>query len=154
MHNSPDWTRARTFICKIENLFAEITERGTKEEKMESRDVASQPIDPLILALSFLGNRNSARKRSVLEKLVLWFLRPRMGKKLENLVVNIGRGPKRWGNIIWIEIVEERGNRNKRWNGVWHFGPRNIRGRKWILSREEKVEKERVTWEEAVNCGK
>lgn len=29
---------------------------------MESRDVASQPIDPLILALSFLGNRNSAEK--------------------------------------------------------------------------------------------
>lgn len=86
---------------------------------MESRDVASQPIDPLILALSFLGNRNSARKRSVLEKL-------EDGGK-----VGESRG-KHWARSKTaediIEIVEERGNRGK--CVVTLRDPRNIRGRK------------------------
>lgn len=86
---------------------------------MESRDVASQPIDPLILALSFLGNRNSARKRSVLEKL-------EDGEKVGESRRKHWARSKTTEDII--EIVEERGNRGK--YGVWHFGPRNIRGRK------------------------
>lgn len=71
---------------------------------MESRDVASQPIDPLILALSFLGNRNSAEKeKRTRETRTMIPSLGRMGKKLENLVVNIGRGPKRWGILFELK---------------------------------------------------
>lgn len=82
---------------------------------MESRDVASQPIDPLILALSFLGNRNSAEKEKRTRETRTMIPSLEDGKKVgESRRKHWARSKTMGNDIIWIEIVEERGNGNKR----------------------------------------